>query len=485
MSHSTRAAFAALALALSARIAGAQTTVTLQSPSSDVVFATIRAGAYANTRQGATLETKNTTDLNVMRRAMLKFDTENRIPKGAAITSAELTVTVAPGAGAVQSRRIGAYQVTMSWDETEVTWNRRRTSPDQRWYSAGGDLGTRLAEKSVSSAAGTKVTFDVTPLVAQAVSGALGSSRYTRIALVDIDPPDGESRRIYYTPNDPNVSNRPTLRVTYGGAAAPPPDPDPVPTASTGSTLKVLEYNVHHGGWGTDGRLDIDRVIDVIVKINPHIISLCEMEKGTSWYSGDGAATYKAKLEARTGAKWYSWDAQDYGDWNSNGIRNVILSRIPFTSTYRHEFSVGKDRTVAGVAINVNGRNINFMSNHFDPDSATNRVTQAKELVSYANNFAENRIMLGDFNDQPYSTAMAAILAKYYDGWAEAVKKGAAYSPPDNPNGYTRNSRIDYVFYSRGEANLTLKSVEVIETRSSSGVMPSDHRPLVATFTVQ
>lgn len=480
MSHTMRAASAALALVLSARVAGAQTTVTLNAPKTHVVYATLRAGAYANTKQGATLETKTTTDLNVLRRGMVKFDTENTIPMGAAVTSATFTLTVAPGAGALKSRHVAIYQVTTSWDEDETTWNKRRTS--QSWSSAGADLGTKLAEKVVDSAVGTKVSFDVTPLVAQAVSGALGSSRYTRLGLVDIDPPDGESRRVYYTPDDPTVSNRPTLTVTYGGSS---PAPDPPAAVATGSTLKVLEYNVHHGGYGTDGKYDVDRVIDVIVKINPDIVSLCEMEKNTSWVSTDGVALYKSKLQARTGVTWYSWDAQDYGDWTSNGIRNAILSKIPFTSTYRHEFSVGKDRTVGGVAITVNGRNINFMSTHFDPDSSSNRVTQGKELVSYANGFAENRIMLGDFNDQATSTAMASIVAKYYDGWAEAKKAGTAYSPPDNPNGYTRNSRIDYVFYSRGEANLTLKSVEVIETRSSSGVMPSDHRPLVATFTVK
>ena len=38
----------------------------------------------------------------------------------------------------------------------------------------------------MSNAPGAKVTFDITPLVQQAVSGALGTSRYTRVALVDI-----------------------------------------------------------------------------------------------------------------------------------------------------------------------------------------------------------------------------------------------------------------------------------------------------------
>jgi endonuclease/exonuclease/phosphatase family metal-dependent hydrolase len=475
------AALPALLLIGGASRAQAQTTVTLNVPQTHVVSATVRGGSYADTNQSTTLETKTSSDASLQRRALLKFDTQNGVPAGVTVTAAKLTVTVRT-AGATTSRHIAAYQTTQSWDETEVTWKHRRTST--AWQSAGSDLGTMLATQAVSNAPGTKVTFDVTPLVAQAVSGALGTSRYTRIALVDIDPTDEESRRVFYTSNDPTVSNRPVLTVTYGGSSTvASPTPDPAPT--TGTTLKVLEYNVHHGGIGTDGKYDPNRIIAVIKKINPDIVSLCEMEKSDSYVSADGVALYKQLLQSATGVTWYSWDMQDYGDWSSGGIRNAILSRHPFSSTYRHEFSVGKDRTVGGVTISINGRAINFMSTHFDPDSGSYRATQAKELVSYAAGFAENKIILGDFNAQPTSTPMLTLIGKNYDGWAEAKKNGTAYSPPDNPNGYTRNSRIDFVLYSRSEANLTLKSVEVIETRDSNGVMPSDHRPLVATFIVK
>lgn len=479
MSHTTiRAAFAALAFALSAHAAHAQTTVTLNASKTHVVYATVRAGNYADTNLDYVLETKSYSDPSLVRRALLKFDTQNTIPLGSKVTSARLTMTV-KSAGADSSRNIGVYQVTQSWDESQVTWRNRRTST--AWQSAGADLGTRIAQQVVGNAVGTKVSFDVTTLVAQAVSGALGTSRYTRLALVDLDGSETESLRRYYTPDDGTSSTRPTLTVTYGGTTT----STSTSTATSGTTLKVLEYNVHHGGYGTDGRYDPDRIIDVIVRVNPDIVSLCEMEKYDSWVATDGVALYKSKLEARTGVRWYTWDIQDYGDWYAYGIRNAILSKIPFNSTYRHEFSVGKDRTVGGVSITVNGRNINFMSTHFDPDSSSNRVTQARELVAYAANFAENRIMLGDFNDQPTSTAMLTIINKYFDGWAVAKSQGIAYSPPDNPYGYTRNSRIDYVFYSRSEANLTLKKVEVVETRDSNGYMPSDHRPLVAVFSVQ
>jgi endonuclease/exonuclease/phosphatase family metal-dependent hydrolase len=471
-----RPVIAGIFLAASAIAASAQTTVSI-SDDSQVVFATVRAGSYANTTI-STLETRAAdSGSSYLRRAMLKFDTENGIPAGAAVTSATLTVTVKQSSNDA-TRRIAAYQVTNSWDPSVVTWNRRKSGIS--WGSAGGDLGTRLSIANVSNVAGSKVTFDVTSLVKAAVAGQFGSSRYTRIALVDLDEATNESWRAYYTPSD--ASNRPTLKVTYGGSA-PPPSPQ-VDSGSGGSTLRLLEYNVHHGGVGTDGKYDPNRIVNWIVKINPDVVSLVEMEKDDYWVSTDGVALYKSLLEQKTGVRWYTWDIQDYGDWTSSGIRNAIISKIPFSATYRHEFSVGKDRTVGGVTISVNGRNLNIMSTHFDPDSSSNRITQAKELVSYAKGFSEDRILTGDFNDQADKTSMQTLIAYYHDAWAEAVKMGTQRSASDNPNGYTRNSRIDFALYSRNEAHLTLKYVQVVDTRDANGYMPSDHRPLLSVFTV-
>ena len=90
----TRALLSVLALTGATSAASAQTTVTLNQPSSQVLSATVRGGSYANTNQEWALETRASDDLEYNRRALLKFDTENTIPKGTAITSALMTVTV-------------------------------------------------------------------------------------------------------------------------------------------------------------------------------------------------------------------------------------------------------------------------------------------------------------------------------------------------------------------------------------------------------
>lgn len=471
-----RGALAAAAMVASVLAASAQTTVTLTAPSTQVVYATLRGGTYANTNIGTLLETRKATDMSYERHALLKFDTQNTIPAGSSVTSAVMTVVV-KSASAAATRRIGLYQVTRSWDQTETTWNVRRSS--EAWTTAGADLGAQIAVQTVSNVVGTRVSFDVTSLVKAAVSGALGSSRYTRIALIDLDDPTSASYRAYYTPDDSTVANRPALVVAYGATTA---LPSPAPS---GATLKVLQYNVHHGGIGTDGVYDPNRVANWIVKMNPDIVSLVEVESQDSYDSGNGVAQYKTMLEQKTGLTWYTWDIQDYGQWTSPGIRNAILSKLPFSASYRHAYSIGRDRTVGGITVTVNGRTINVMSTHLDPYDQGNRITQVNELVPYASGFAEDRIVLGDFNALPYSTEVGIFTKAYYDGWAEAVKLGIQQSAPDNPNGYTRNGRIDYVFYSRGEQYLTLKSVQVVDTRDANGIMPSDHRPVLAVFTVR
>jgi endonuclease/exonuclease/phosphatase family metal-dependent hydrolase len=69
----------------------------------------------------------------------------------------------------------------------------------------------------------------------------------------------------------------------------------------------------------------------------------------------------------------------------------------------------------------------------------------------------------------------------YYDSWVVAKSKGTAISSSSNPDGNTRNTRIDYVFYSKGAAALSVSSVQVIDARAA-GI--SDHRAVVTTFKV-
>lgn len=265
--------------------------------------------------------------------------------------------------------------------------------------------------------------------------------------------------------------------ILAGGGPVDPPAPgDPV-------RIRVLQWNLHHGT-GSDGSYDIDRIATWMAAMTPDIVMLNEVEKFTGWGNENQPERYRTLLEAKTGKPWYSHFAQEFGNWTGNGKGSQILSTFPFDST--DLTTISYQRVIGAAAITVNGRNVTLMETHLDPDSQPYRLTQAKQVITWAAARAENRIICGDFNAWPDQSSIAEMRKTYADSWEEAAKVGKALTfAGNNPLGATKNGRIDYIFYSRGAANLSLIQVQVYDTRNAAGVMPSDHRPTVTTFEVR
>ncbi len=76
------------------------------------------------------------------------------------------------------------------------------------------------------------------------------------------------------------------------------------------------------------------------------------------------------------------------------------------------------------------------------------------------------------------------MLRTHNDGWAVAKSKGVAVTYSGNPDGNTRNTRIDYVWSSKGASALTVTRAQVFNTKwFRTGI--SDHKPLIVTYRVQ
>ncbi len=159
-------------------------------------------------------------------------------------------------------------------------------------------------------------------------------------------------------------------------------------------------------------------------------------------------------------------------------------------------------RSVAQANVTIAGRTINFFATHLDADSGGTRYTQVGELMSWAANFSESRIVVGDFNAGPDTSESVRMTSSYYDSWMPAMAAGTATAYPDNPvylHTRTRRGRIDYVFYSRGTGSLFLRSTQIPDTRNLSqknvvvalgtaddwGVRPSDHNPMIGIFDIR
>jgi endonuclease/exonuclease/phosphatase family metal-dependent hydrolase len=472
-----RAGVAACAL-LTVPMAGAAAAQTITLAQSNAT--TLRGGTYASTNfsDDPVLETRASSDSSYVRRGLMKFDTATTIAQGSSIASAKLTITIAGGNS--ESRTLSAYSVLSSYDELAATWNSRNSS--SKWSKAGGDLGSRYDRESVTNTAGSKVTFDVTALVQAVVRGDLGS-RYTRIALVDEGASSQGSYKRIHSDDASTSSYRPVLTVTLGTSSS-STSTSTTSTSTSTTTLRVLQYNTHHGGYGTDGRYDTNRLANWIVKMNPDVVMLNEIEKYTGWGNQNQPEVYKNLLETKTGKTWYYIFAQEFGDWSSNGKGNLILSRVPFKFTDRYELVYNGDRSVAEATISWNSRSITFVLTHLDPDSQTLRLKQATEVTNWASAEPENKILTGDMNAWPDQSSISQIDKYFYDSWAVAESKGTAIAFSGN-NGETKKGRIDYIFYSKGASNLSVKSSQVYDTRDSNGVMPSDHRPVLTTFYVK
>ena len=130
--------------------------------------------------------------------------------------------------------------------------------------------------------------------------------------------------------------------------------------------------------------------------------------------------------------------------------------------------------------ITINNRGISVFSTHLDDSSSSRRTTQISQVKTYASGFAEQRVIMGDFNAWPGATEIGGMTSSHYDAWAKAKSEGTAVAYSGNEAGNTRNSRIDYVWQSKGATSLVLTKAQVYDTGSVS-----DHRPVSATFEVR
>ena len=439
-----------VAIALLAGVANAQ-TVTLPAYEDT----TLRGGAYENTNFGSgDLATRASDDATWTRRSLLKFDTHNTIPAGATITSATLTITVKGGNS--ETRTLTAYCVPESFWEHEATWRRRNQT--LYWTNAGGTAAHAHSSAPATAVVNSRVVFDAKALVQEALGK---SSRYTRVMVADPGASSKNSLRYFHSNESTTASLRPTLVVTYSTSTT---TTTPPPT-STSSTLRVLQWNIA-------GTTNVTGVADFVAKFQPDLISFNEISK----YASDNRPQKIADLlRTRTGKTWYYHWAQISGA--ASGIGVAVLSRYPIEDTDSHYLSY--NRSAALIRVTVNGRPVNFVSTHLDHQYSSRRLTQVNQIKSWMTSFSEQKIVAGDFNWYPGTTEINEMAETYYDAWAVAKSKGTATSTSDNPDGNTRNNRIDYVFYSKSASRLTL-----VSAKTSERIALSDHRAVLAVFQV-
>ena len=297
----------------------------------------------------------------------------------------------------------------------------------------------------------------------------ISTRRYTRILLVDGGAETKESYREFYASEEPTASSRPTLTIVIGSGDSTPSSP------STSSTLKVMQWNIHQG-YGADGKSNIDRVVDLIASKRPDIISFNEIMRYSA--SSSQPQMIADGLKAKTGKTWtYKW-VQKWGAATGEG--ECVMTHLDIDAT--DDYLLTASRSVAMIRVNVNGRIVSAFSTHLDPtvERDANDAGQAgRRLDRQLLRTAHRRRRLQRLESgRPKSPKWAR---RHNDGWVVAKSKGTAVSYSGNPDGNTKNTRIDYVWYSKGATALVVTRAEVYYTKTTI----SDHNAVMVTFQVR
>jgi endonuclease/exonuclease/phosphatase family metal-dependent hydrolase len=262
------------------------------------------------------------------------------------------------------------------------------------------------------------------------------------------------------------------LEVVQGAQAAPVAPQAPAQSGSSGGTsLRVMQWNVHHGGVGTDGVYNPDRVAAWIAYVNPDVVSLNEVD------NQDQLNNIVWSLNARTGVSWSA----------TFSPTNSLITRLPVMNqnycAYALYSSSYTNQVAPEFTVNVGGRWLAMWSAHLNADSAGSRVAEVGLLQTCL--WWLPGIVSGDFNMQSSSGEYWAMIAGgFTDAWDAARNLGTNYNYDGNCDGCTRNSRIDYQFSTSSAWFLTVRSGQMIDTRDAYGYMPSDHKPFVITYNV-
>ncbi len=221
--------------------------------------------------------------------------------------------------------------------------------------------------------------------------------------------------------------------------------------------LRVLTYNIHHGE-GTDGRFDYPRLADRIRSLDPDVVALQEVDRGTRRAGGVDQAQRVADLlgmHAAFGAAM-PFDGGEYGQ--------AILSRFPLGELQVHPlpFAFGEEPRIL-LRVRIQPPEglpaFDFLSTHLCHQSPETRRGQVRQILGVLEDSGGTpAILAGDFNALAGAPEMQDLLS---GEWIDAAA-------PD--------SRIDYVLVRRLDA-WRVESAEIPDDR-----IVSDHPPVLTVL---
>lgn len=235
--------------------------------------------------------------------------------------------------------------------------------------------------------------------------------------------------------------------------------------------LRVMSYNIH-GGRGTDGKVDLERIAKIIRDADVDVAAIQEVDRNTK-RSGqldepaELARLTKMNAEFR---KAIDFDGGEYGQ--------ALLSRRPIEKVDVHPLPnrPGKEPRIAVVgqiATPLPLPDLLLIGTHLHheggPGGDALRLEQARELARVIGGDARTPphfapLLLGDLNATPDSDTLKML----GESWTDASAASGPTVPSDHPR-----RKIDYVLFSK-ESGWRVVSAKVLDEP-----VASDHRPVV------
>ncbi|MCC6161857.1 MAG: endonuclease/exonuclease/phosphatase family protein [Acidobacteria bacterium] len=238
-------------------------------------------------------------------------------------------------------------------------------------------------------------------------------------------------------------------------------------TSQTPRELRVLTFNIHHAE-GMDGRLDVERIAQVIRDSKADIVGLQEVDRGVE---RTGRRDLLKEIADLTGMRFSFGKNLDH---QGGEYGNAFLTSHPIVSEGNKPLPNANNvepRGVLQTVIDVAGTKVLVLTTHLDfSRDERDRVASADAMLAMVEAFGGGPVIaMGDFNDSPERTPWKRLTSGFTDVWTAVGQSDGFTIPVETPR-----RRIDWILV-RG---LTPVRAEVLRTDAS------DHLPVVATVTL-
>ena len=238
-------------------------------------------------------------------------------------------------------------------------------------------------------------------------------------------------------------------------------------------SLKIMTYNIHIlNPPSRPGTTDINATADVIIKANPDVVFLQEVDKNTgrNGYTGDQAAEL-AKL-TKMNVVFYAAIPLNNGFYGT-----AILSKYPLKTVKKYLLTKEKDtdeqRVLGTTIVDLPGADSLMLAvTHLQHNNATNRIRQVRDLTGILDKEKGRVIIGGDLNEKETATEFFSI----FDGSFTRTCKGS--SCPLTSSAQSPKYVIDYLAYKPASAFSVQQHTVINEPYAS------DHLPVVAELNI-